>query len=386
MPRNIVSQWIDYLETVARKREISNNLELNFKESRANKTMVKSYPHRCYLEITNQCNLRCPMCGQSWFEGKRTYISEPVLNKIKELFPYMQEISVFGFGESLVDKRFFDILAMIPRNIRKRYVSNGILMDQKAAEKMIEYELHDLYISMDAACEDTFMFVRGQKGFERIVENIKTLTKLKKQHNAEYPQVTMAYTFFRRNAEEFLNFIDLAHSLGVKRISGDYLIVYREDLIKESLYFDQPFANQIWRRAKEKASRLGIDLAIAKSFEDAEKEEKSSKMILCYEPWEFVYFRSDGYIGPCCVNDIKLGDLNKYTFNEIWNGELYQKFRQMVNTSRNDPNCTQCMGRGMRKITDKSFHIKILDKEGAVLGPEPVLEPTLSVGSGTVTV
>ena len=107
---------------------------------------------------------------------------------------------------------------------------------------------------------------------------------------------------------------------------------------------------------------------------------------MCYEPWEFIYFRSDGHIGPCCVNDVKLGDLNNYTFDEIWNGELYQKFRAMVNTTRNDLNCAQCMGRGMRKVTEKSFHIKILDKEGKVLGPEPVLEPTLSVGSGTVTV
>src|ERR1700688_4361649 len=104
MPQNIISQWIDYFETTARKREITQNMELNFKESRANKTIVKSYPYRCYLEVTNQCNLRCPMCGQSWFEGKRSYVAEPILNKIKELYPYLQEISVFGFGESLVDK------------------------------------------------------------------------------------------------------------------------------------------------------------------------------------------------------------------------------------------------------------------------------------------
>src|SRR5208283_108489 len=178
-------------------------------------------------------------------------------------------------------KQFFDILRMIPKNITKRYVSNGILMDKEAAEKLIEYELHNLYISIDAASEETFLFVRGQKGFERIVNNIKTLMQLKKERNAEFPNVTMCYTFFRRNAEEFMDFLDLAHSLGVKKVSGDYLIVYRQDLIKESLYFDQPFANDIWRRAKEKATKLGIQLTVPKSFEEAARQEKSGKMIMC---------------------------------------------------------------------------------------------------------
>jgi radical SAM protein with 4Fe4S-binding SPASM domain len=386
MPQNIVSQWIEYFETVVRTREISRNKELNLTESHANQPVIKSFPNRCYLEVTNQCNLRCHMCGQSWFEGKRSYIPDEILEKVKELYPYMDEISVFGFGESLVDKRFFDILAMIPRRIQTRYVSNGILMNRDAAEKMIELELKDLNISIDAACEETFVFVRAQKGFERIINNIKTLMELKKQKNAEYPRLTMCYTFFRRNAEEFLRFIELAHSLGVKRVSGDYLIVYRNELVNESLYFDQELGNRVFKQARELADKLGVELFLPSSFEEAHKKEHSGEMLMCYEPWEFVYFRSDGLVQPCCVNDLSLGDLRKQSFNEIWNSQAYQDFRKMVNTTRSNLNCAQCMGRGMRKITDKSFHIKILDKEGNVLGPEPVFESTLSVGSGTVTV
>jgi radical SAM protein with 4Fe4S-binding SPASM domain len=368
MPENIVSQWINYMETVLKDGDSKNNKALLLKDSRANAPSTRAYPTRCYLEITNQCNLRCAMCGQSWFEGKRTYIPDEVLQKFRELYPYLEEVCVFGFGESLVDKRFFQILADIPSHIRKKYVSNGVLIDQATAEKMIELQLHELYISMDAATEDTYYFVRGQKVFTRIIQNIQGLMKLKKERNVQFPEVALSYTFYRRNLEEFLQYLELAHSLGIEKVTGDYLIVYREELVQESLFFDQERTNKMFKVFRQKAKELNLELNIPPAFDEAQKDEKSGTLIPCYEPWEFVYFRSDGMIQPCCVNDKTLGDINTQSFKDVWNGEQYQKFRKMVNSSRKDPNCAQCMGRGMRKVTEKEFHIKILDKEGKVIG------------------
>ena len=375
MPQNIVSQWIRYMETSHRERRLHKNAELNYQESRANTPVLKSYPTRCYLEITDQCNLRCPMCGQNWFTYQRTFIPEEVLEKFKGLFPYLKDIAVFGFGESLVDKRFFDILAMIPRHINTRYVTNGLLMDRNACEKMIDLELNEISISMDAATSDTYYFVRRSKGFDKIVENIKTLVELKQQKNSRNPEIIMSYALFKRNAEEFLDFILLAHTLGVTKVSANYLIVYREDLMDESLYYHQELGNRVFREAKALAKQLGIDLFMPKSFEEAEPEESTGKLVTCYEPWEFVYFRSDGMIQPCCVNDTELGDITKQSFDEIWNGPVYQKFRKMVNTTRTNPNCAQCMGWGMRKVTDIEAHIKLLDKDGNVIGPNPDAKP-----------
>jgi radical SAM protein with 4Fe4S-binding SPASM domain len=384
MPENIFTQWVRYMKTVFRAGDPAQNRELNYRESRSNKTSIKSYPHRCYLEITNQCNLRCPMCGQSWFEGKRSYIPDEVLAKIKEIYPYLQEINVFGFGESLVDKRFFNILADIPPHIRKKYVSNGLLINAEAAEKMVDLQLHELFISLDSATEETFQFIRGQKGFQRIIQNIKELNRIKKEKNSQYPIISLAYTFYRRNIEEFFQFMELAHSLEIPRITGDYLIVYRPELEQESLYYEQEKANVLFPQFRQRAKELGIVLIIPKTFEESAKEEASTQLIECYEPWEFIYFRADGKIGPCCVNDIQLGDLNTMSFDEIWNGAKYQAFRKMVNTTRKDPNCAQCMGRGMRKLTERSFHIKFLDKEGKVIkGENTDHEQAVSSGSGS---
>jgi MoaA/NifB/PqqE/SkfB family radical SAM enzyme len=366
--QNIVHRILRYNSPEQRRKR---NRRLNERESRKGILCARSFPLRCYLETTNRCNLRCQMCGQSFFEGERSDMSDEILQKIKPLFPMFQEISIFGFGEALIDQRIFNILEMIPTQVNTRLVTNAVLLDEKAAEQLIKLQLKQLYISIEATNEDTYAFVRGGRHFKKVIENVERLMEMKKKMNAEFPQVAFAFTFMKRTAAEFLDFMDLAAKLGIKIITGDYLIVYRPELEQESLFFHQDYANQIFAQAHEKAKALGIELRIPPSFEEAEKEAKGrsdkSGWRVCYEPWEFVYFRSDGYLSPCCANDVKLGNLNTGTYSEAWNSKTYQKFRETVNTSRPHPHCQSCINTGKRIITQREFHIKILDKKGKIV-------------------
>jgi MoaA/NifB/PqqE/SkfB family radical SAM enzyme len=347
------------------------NRRLNEQESRKGILHARSFPLRCYLETTNHCNLRCQMCGQSFFEGERTDMPDEILHKIQPLFPLFQEISIFGFGEALLDKRIFDILEMIPKQVNTRLVTNGVLLDEKAAEQLIKHQLKQLYISIEATNEDTYAFVRGGRHFKKVIENVERLIQMKKKLNAEFPQVAFAFTFMKRTAAEFLDFMDMAAKLGVKIITGDYLIVYRPGLEQESLFFHQDYANEIFEQAHEKAKSLGIELRIPPSFAEVAKSHQSEisnpQWKVCYEPWEFVYFRSDGYLSPCCANDVKLGNLDTGTFSEAWNSKTYQEFRKTVNKTRPHPHCQSCINTGKRIITQREFHIKILDKKGKIV-------------------
>ncbi len=372
MPQNILSQWLNYFKN----HRYQKNADIIYQESRDNIANVHGYPTRCFIEITDKCNLKCKFCGHSFIKVKRTNIPDSVIEKIRPLFPYMSEVWVVGFGESLIDPRFFDILAMIPKRIMTRYVSNGLLMNREAARKMVDLRLMDLCISIDAIDEASYFQTRGVNGFNKIIENIKVLNEIKQQKGSKYPELRLSYTFFRSNAEKFLDFIDLAHSLGAVCVSADYLTVYREDLIHESLFWDQELGNRVFKAAQEKCDKLGMILSLPPSFEEAARTEKPGDQPVCYEPWNFVRFRSNGQLSPCCVNDIQLGNLEEKSFDEIWNGKDYQEFRKQVNTSRYDLNCKQCIGWGIRKISDIRYHIKILDTEGKVVThPEIHFDP-----------
>jgi MoaA/NifB/PqqE/SkfB family radical SAM enzyme len=253
-------------------------------------------------------------------------------------------------------------------------------MDEKASQELINHQLKQLYISIEATNEDTYEFVRGGRHFSRVIENIDRLMKLKREQKAPFPEVAFAFTFMKRTTAEFLDFMELAAKLGIKIIAGDYLIVYRPELEQESLFFHQDYANDIFTQAKEKAKSLGIELRIPIPFAEAAKQpanENPQSAIrnqqlnpdwrICYEPWEFIYFRSDGLVSPCCANDVKLGDLRSHTFAEVWNGEQYQEFRRTLNTTRPHPHCQTCINTGKRIITQREYHIKLLDKHGKVV-------------------
>ncbi|MDI6784542.1 MAG: radical SAM protein, partial [bacterium] len=357
--QNILNQSILW-HSPERKRE--RNCRLNQQESRAQKTRVRSYPIRGYLETTNRCNLRCQMCGQSLFEGDRTDLSDEIIQKLRPLFPYFNELSIFGFGEALVDKRFFNILAMIPDYVSTRLVTNGVLLDEKVARGLIQHQLKQLYISIEATNEDTYAFVRGGRFFNKVIGNIDRLMQMKKKENVQFPEIAFAFTFMKRTAGEFIEFMELAARLGIKIITGDYLIVYRPELIEESLFFEQEYADSIFEQAKEKAKSLGIELRIPLSFAEATKPTQSGQTDwrICYEPWEFIYFRSDGFVSPCCANDVKLGDLRAAPFSEVWNSQTYQEFRRTLNTTRPHPHCQSCINTGKLIITQREYHIKLL--------------------------
>ena len=365
-PQNIISQFLK-IRSLEQKKE--RNRLLYLKESRAQSIRVKAYPIRGYLETTNRCNLRCQMCGQSFFEGEKSDLSDEIIHRIRPLFPYFQELSIFGFGEALVDKRIFNILEMIPDYVSTRLVTNGILLDENAARGLIQHQLKQLYISMEATNEDTYAFVRGGRFFNKVIENIDRLMQMKKKQNAQFPEVAVAFTFMKRTVAEFLDFMELAARLGIKIITGDYLIVYRPELIEESLFFHQGYANSIFEQAKEKAKSLGIELRIPLSFAEAGKPAQSDQTDwrICYEPWEFIYFRSDGCVSPCCANDVKLGDFRNAAFSDVWNSQTYQEFRRTLNSTRPHPHCQSCINTGKRIITQREYHIKLLDKQGKII-------------------
>ena len=67
---------------------------------------------------------------------------------------------------------------------------------------------------------------------------------------------------------------------------------------------------------------------------------------VCWEPWHGLHILWDGKVVPCCWDyDGKyiLGDLNKQTLEEIWNGKKMQELRKQCATNNfTIPICVKC--------------------------------------------
>lgn len=58
----------------------------------------------------------------------------------------------------------------------------------------------------------------------------------------------------------------------------------------------------------------------------------------------YVKIDPDGFVYPCCVGDrrLKMGNINRNSFAEIWNGRSYQKLRKSMFTGRYFRVCKSC--------------------------------------------
>jgi radical SAM protein with 4Fe4S-binding SPASM domain len=131
------------------------------------------------IELTNNCNYRCPSCPQAiWrnstfaaspFDRPRGFMDFDLYQRIvDEVFAVANEINFSFFGEPMMHPRFLDCLDYLkrrPRGFRVVMNSNMSYATREIFEKLIEIEFTELRISLDAATAETYDIVRPGKFF-----------------------------------------------------------------------------------------------------------------------------------------------------------------------------------------------------------------------------
>jgi radical SAM protein with 4Fe4S-binding SPASM domain len=81
---------------------------------------------------------------------------------------------------------------------------------------------------------------------------------------------------------------------------------------------------------------------------DGSYSVKSQLLNHCWKMWHSCVITWNGAVVPCCFDKdahYQLGDLQKDTFRQLWNGQPYRSFRQTLLQSRSQVdmcrNCTE---------------------------------------------
>ncbi len=335
-----------------------HNRTLNRLEMLAKWPELRSRPLRCYFETTNRCNMRCRMCGQSFFRGDRVDMPREAIAQLGPLFHFMDDVSIFGYGEALLVDYIPELLDAIPPHANSWLVTNGLLLTPERNRMLIEHGLKTLFISIDAATRGTYQFVRGVDAFDRIVAQVGDLQEQKRALGSETPRLTLTFVAMQRNIAELPEFVRLARRLGVGRVIADYLVVYSRDMQAQSLYYEQERSDQIVEEAVRVAQEEGVDLTPPIRF--SSPVERAVRKPRCAEPWEFIYFRADGLVQPCCTNSDGMARWVGAEFFDYWNSPAYQHLRRTLYTAGQSPWCRGCIHVCYRDIRRESAHLHIM--------------------------
>jgi uncharacterized radical SAM superfamily Fe-S cluster-containing enzyme len=146
--------------------------------------MHTSHTGLANVDLTNRCNLTCPVCFAN--ANAAGYVYEPdfetvrkMLQALRDQRPVAGRIVQFSGGEPTIYPRFLDVLRMAREMgfSHTQVATNGIkFTDLEFAEQCKEAGLHTLYLQFDGVCDDIYRRTRGAYLWEKklqCIENVK---------------------------------------------------------------------------------------------------------------------------------------------------------------------------------------------------------------------
>jgi MoaA/NifB/PqqE/SkfB family radical SAM enzyme len=200
---------------------------------------------RVYVEATNKCNLKCSTCMRNVWDVKFGYMAEETFARILASFQDLSnkpELFFGGYGEPLSHPRILDMIQRAKElGHRVSLITNGILLTEQIANKLIELKLDMLWVSMDGASPECYMDVRLGDALPRIIDNLKYL-QVKKYRTfgasnwAGYPKLGIAFVAMKRNIHNLNEVIRLGSRLGAVEFSISNVLAHDHALLDENLY------------------------------------------------------------------------------------------------------------------------------------------------------
>jgi len=260
-----------------------------------------SFPIEIALELTNHCNLRCVMCPSPSLKRSRGYMEEAVFKKTvadisrEKGFLFLPQ----GFGESLLHKKYFDLVDFASRfEIRPIVVlSNGMLLDETNAHRLLN-RVDVIIVTIDGVTPKTYKSIRVGGSLKTVTRNIQRFLEIRGPNGK--PRLVLRIIRMRDTEGEIAAFKDFWSS----RIS-------KKDIIQVAEYND--WAGQV-------------------TYRGAAETQTNRKRHPCRMLWKNLSIYHDGQVSPCCYDaegELIVGNVFHQTLKEIWNGSHLKKLRNL---------------------------------------------------------
>ena len=294
-----------------------------------------SMPYRYYIDPTNLCNLRCPLCptGRRELQRPRGRMNlEDFKRIVDQIAPYAYSVELYNWGEPFLHPQIFDLIRYASEcKISVQLSSNLNYFSEEMAEQAVASGLTRLLVSVDGATQEIYEKYRYGGRLEIVLYNVSLLVKAKRRLDSSTPFITLRTLINKYNEHELDQLRQLAADLAVDSFSTGPIFVNTGD--REQV--------EEWLPEDEHLSYYDYSA------------EHLENVWHCDDLWESCTINWDGGIAPCCwLQDPSYDFGNAFTkpLWEIWNGEAYVSSRRVFSFGgpRKGPVrtiCTRCEGR-----------------------------------------
>jgi len=283
------------------------------------------------IEPTTACNLRCPECPS----GLRSFTRETGNLKadfFKETVDALHRdllFLIFYFqGEPYINPRFLDMVEFANKKGLYTITStNAHFLNDENARRTIESGLDRLIISIDGTTQETYEQYRIGGHLDTVIEGAKNVVAWKKKLKSKTPHIIFQFLVVRPNEHQIPDVYRLAREIGVDEVK-----------LKTAQVYDYQFGNPLIP-TQDRYARY-------EQSPDGTWSVKHALVNHCWKLWHACVITWDGMVVPCCFDKdaaYRMGDLRKQTFQSLWHGEAYGRFRRAILKGRSEIDiCTNC--------------------------------------------
>ncbi len=324
--------FISFLETLTPAKFL--NYLLNAWEYRLGRRRLSSFPPQLIIDLTNTCNLHCPVCptGMKLANRRKGIMSiqsfSDLINQIKNR---VLAVHLYNWGEPLrlPDFTQYCAVAKAAGLVVSTSSNLNVTIDYAKAQELVSCGLDRLLISFDGIQESTYSLYRKGGCFETVIANIGKLVEAKSKGGLRRPVIELIFVKHRRNAEEAKYLASLCRKMKIDsfRVVDILLPLGHEsdDELKKRWIEDD--------RLSESAGGFEITA-----------DQLGRR---CFHLWKSPVVNWDLTVSPCCyVYDVgdDFSDLGRAGFAEAWNSQSFIRARNMFAQKYSEPiaPCCRC--------------------------------------------
>lgn len=292
---------------------------------RDGRVVLRGRPTHLKIELTNFCNLACPMCPHSQMRRPVGYMAPELFRSIvDQAMPELEFAYLHHLGESLFHPRIGELIAYGKRRGAALGLStNATFLTAGKIAAVLDSGLDFLVISLDANSPESYAQMRRGGDFRRTVGNVRRL--FAEKHARKSPlHVVVQMIVSAHNQHEIADFARTWDGQVVLKVARDW-------------------AGQVPLTALLRPPRAP---ATAEPYGSAPPALAPSPGP-CRMLWTELTVLWDGQVVPCAnvyEHENLLGDLRTQTLEEIWNGPPMQALRRahLADAVAAIPVCRSC--------------------------------------------
>ena len=322
-------------------------------------------PRLIFWELTTGCNLRCIHCRASATElmSPDDLSYREAVEVIDQIAEYAPFILVLSGGEPLWRKDVFDLAAYAgSKNIRVALATNGTLVDEATADRIVAAGIRRVAISLDGADRRIHDSFRGQHGaFEAAVAGFRRLrqrgmsmqinTTVSRHNLVGLPEIY--YLASELGADAFHIFLLVPVGCGLTIKDEQMITAEQYEEVLNWLYdrsLDSrmelkatcaPHYFRIVRQRRAEARRNGLPVPELPAGHGGHHAPSMNAMTRgCLAGSGVCFISHRGEVFPCGYLPVSAGNLKQQAFHDVW--EHAGVFEQLRDLDQLEGKCGIC--------------------------------------------